>query len=517
MRELQSITNGEWNRARARHLLNRAGFGAPYSAIGELEKMTPAEAVSLMVDYERQPADHRRPDFLSDRSELTGRYMAMRSKEGEDRAMMRQELFRMQRGEMARLQNWWVDRMINTQRPLEEKLTLFWHSHFATSAQDVKLPEPNYQLNQIFRENASGNFRTMVFEVGKSEAMLKYLNNRQNRKNHPNENWARELMELFTLGIGNYTEQDVKEAARAFTGYTERQGEFVFVSRQHDYGEKTFLGKTGNFDGKDIVDIIFEQPECARFISRKLWEYFVYDNPSDELVEGLAKILRDNDYEMKPLLRTLFSSQEFYSEQAMAGQVKSPAQYVVMLQDHLKFERMQGPLVVLGMRVMGQTLFYPPNVKGWDGNRGWITTNTLLARYNIPGYLLTGNRPDIMGRVPPQAREIIQEMMPQGMGGNGNTNGRRRQMAQKIIQRRVAAKVREMYQPLNGQPAGQAVDQMTEYLLGRPIASDQRAELIRALTGGNSESAPFLLANADDDRLSGTLHLILSMSEYQLC
>lgn len=419
----------QWNARTARHLLNRAGFGVPPSAIAKLAAMKPEEAVAAFVDYERFPDKLPGPTWLP-RTYSSREMRRMESQlSEEERRRLRQELQREAREAIGRLQIWWLNRMCHTQRPLEEKLALFWHGHFATSAEKVTDPSRNYHLNEVFRRHGAGNFRRLVTEVGRSPAMLRYLDQAQSNRQKPNENWARELMELFTLGIGHYTETDIKEAARAFTGWTERDGQFHYEARRHDPGLKTFLGRTGYFGGDDIIAIILEQPACAEFICRKLWTYFAYENPEPEIVEGLADTLRRNDYELKPVLRRMFLSRAFYSDKAVGTQIKSPAQLVanLLVQLDAPLEE-RPPIAQLAMRAMGQSLFSPPNVKGWDGGRAWINTNTLLVRYNFASYLVSGVVPDFgrgagSGQLTRQLREALQRKSQanarQGRDGRG--------------------------------------------------------------------------------------------------
>ncbi|MCC6546903.1 DUF1800 domain-containing protein [Candidatus Sumerlaeota bacterium] len=502
-----------WNERNARHLLNRAGFGVPYSSIDSLVRMGAKASIETLVAYDQYPDNIVEPEYSDvDAQEMEIR-AEMKEMAAEDRQKKFNELQRLQREEIESLKVWWIDQMGRTPRPLQEKMTLFWHGHFATSGDKVKEPQSNYDLNKIFRENATGNLKTLTFEVGKSSAMLRYLDNNQNRKGHPNENWSRELMELFTLGIGHYTEDDIKEAARAFSGYTDRRGQFTFVANQHDYGTKTFLGQTGTFDGADIINIIFQQPQAARFISRKLWEYFVYENPSDELVEELATILRTNDYELKPLLRAMFSSQEFYGTKAMAGQIKSPAQYVVMLMDQLQYKPDKKVLINLALRGLGQDLFYPPNVKGWPGNRAWINTNTLLIRYNIPAYVLLGEKPQAK-------RELrLDEVEVNGRIVNQET-GERRKRAERLLadrRRNAIRDIAKVYEPYEGKPAGEALDGVVNHLLGRPIGKVQKTQLMTVLMPGDAPNATFSYSKVGKEKAVAALHLVMSMAEYQVC
>lgn len=497
----------KWDATHARHLLNRAALGVPLSAIPKLVEMGPQKAVGSIVNYDKFADNIVEPDFLTAPMEnAQAREMTM-SMTPDERRAFGQEQQRKFRQEVEQLKDWWLLQMRQSTRPLQEKMVLFWHGHFATSAQKVKEPHANLGLNQIFRTHATGNFKTLTFEVGKSPAMLRYLDNNQNRKGRPNENWARELMELFTMGIGNYTEEDIKEAARAFSGYSDTPQGFRVNQRQHDYGEKTFLGKTGTFDGADIINIIFEQPVTARFISRKLWEFFVYENPSEELVEDLAATLRENDYELKPLLTQIFLSREFHGERAMAGQIKSPAQYLIMLMDQLQTEPMRKQLVSLAMRGLGQDLFFPPNVKGWPGNRAWINTNTLLMRYNIPTYVLMGHRPNMRA-------DLRLDEMAERNGGAANPNARQRAGARENAK---LMDLRKLYRQWEGKPAGQVADGLAAHFLGRPLDGRQREAIADVLTPGTGANTPITEVNYDNARAVAAVHLLLSMAEYQLC
>lgn len=540
-----------WDEAAARHLLNRAGFGVPPAAVARLAAMTPDDAVASFVDYERFPANIKEPDWLSPPADFREMRQMMQGLGEDERRNLRNQMQRTEREAMNRLQMWWLDRICHTERPLEEKLTLFWHGHFATSAEKVREPGYNYGLNQTLRKHASGDFRTLVLEVGKSPAMLRYLDNVQNRRGKPNENWARELMELFTLGIGNYTEQDIKEAARAFTGWTIRNGAFAFDGRQHDTGSKTVLGRTGAFDGEDIVDILLAQPVCAEFLSRKLWTYFAYENPEPEIVKGLASTLRDGGYELKPLLRRIFSSEAFYSARARSSQIKSPAQLVAGLQVQLDVPLTERPPVAaLAMRAMGQSLYYPPNVKGWDGGRAWINTNTFLVRCNLASHFVSGIAPEFGGRArgggaatarrQPDAmmdetmRDRMQETMasdtdrerPAGQDTMPPDNPGRT-FAEALQSRRAAGRrearnpalfqAREFFARFHGMTAGEIVDSLTAYFIGFPLEESQRERLAAILTAGGSPNRPVAITSVPEEDLRAVVQLLLSTPDYQVC
>ena len=274
--------------------------------------------------------------------------------------------------------------MLTTRRPLEEKLTLFWHGHFATGNTKVRDTRMIERQNEMLREHANGSFRDLVVGILKDPAMLVYLDNGENLKDHPNENFGRELLELFTMGVGNYTELDIREASRAFTGWTNDVRDFRFDATQHDFGQKSFLGRTGTFNGEDVIDIILEHPATAEFIAAKVYRYFVREDVTDATHTALGATLRDGGYELKPLLKQIFLSRDFYSPLSYATQIKSPVHLVVSTYRKLGLTKL--PTVPDFGRLtggLGQALFNPPNVAGWAGGRTWITPASLLQRGNL--------------------------------------------------------------------------------------------------------------------------------------
>lgn len=561
----------KWDEKSARHLLNRAGFGVPPAALTKILAMKPEEAVSAFVDYERYPDVLPRPDWLPEIEDYQKlRVMAAGLSEDEKRKL-RQEKMRGEREVMSKLQMWWIDRMCRTPRPLEEKMTLFWHGHFAVSAQKVQSSKANFQLNDILRKHATGDFRKMVTDVGQSAAMLQYLDNQQNVKGKPNENWARELLELFTLGIGNYTEEDIKEAARAFTGWAQRAGIFQFLPRRHDDGQKTVFGKTGTLDGYQVIDLIFQKPACAEFICKKLWTYFAYENPEPEIVKGLAETFRASNYKIKPVLRQMFSSQAFYSPKAVWTQIKSPAQVVVNLLVQLEAPlNEKPPIAQVAMRAMGQQLFYPPNVKGWDGGKAWINTNTLLIRCNFASYLVSGVVPEFEGRkqyggglkklankanggrremmmdddepmmqesmagesgsmsiqadddMPERLREgpAGQDAMANDIPGKTLTEAMKKRREGVLESRRMAMapfNARAFFARFEGMTAEEIVDSAAEYFIGFRLEGAQRQKLIYALAQGVKPGMPVPVMKMAEEDLRATIQLLLSTAEYQLC
>lgn len=390
---LERLARSDWDAAKAAHLLNRAGFGATPDEVRTAAARDPRDVVEELVEYQHIPDAFDHPAWaVAEDADLRPDRAAMRSLTEEERREKQREMRELAMGQMSELRAWWLYRMRYTKRPLQEKLTLFWHGHFATSMEKVRSPYCMYRQNETLRAHAAGNWAELIEAVAKDPAMLIYLDNAQSRARHPNENFARELMELFTLGEGRYTEEDIKESARAFTGWTLDRDRFRFVNltRQHDNGSKVFFGRRGAFDGRDIVRILVEKPEGTAFIARKLWTLFAYEEPEPEAVQAIAEALRQNAYAWKPALKTMFLSRAFYGTRAIRSQVKSPVQWLVGSALVLEAP-LPGPDVCqMILRQLGQELFAPPNVKGWDGGYAWITTNTLMLRYNFAGLLVKG-------------------------------------------------------------------------------------------------------------------------------
>ena len=387
------MSSERWNFTTAAHLLNRAGFSGPPAEIEKVAAMGLEKAVAHFVDYETIPDDTQDPSWAKPDPERGKLFLAARDMSEEERRKKLREVQQSQRQHITELKGWWLERMAKGPRPLQEKLVLFWHGHFATSSEKVKDGYLMWRQNELFRRLANGNWLQMLIEVAQDPAMLVWLDQAQSRKEHPNENFAREVMELFALGEGHYTEKDISEAARALTGwsYDRRTEKFVDRPFQHDSGQKTIFGKTGNFDGQDFLEMIVEQPQAARFITAKLWKFFAAEDPSEEMVTALASTFRRAGNNFKPVLRAMFLSEEFYSPLIIRNQVKSPVQWLVGSVRVLERE-MPPAIICFGLtRNLGQDLFAPPNVKGWDGGVSWITTNNLLARYNQAATLVQGD------------------------------------------------------------------------------------------------------------------------------
>jgi hypothetical protein len=382
---------GAFGRRQAAHLLRRAGFGGTPAEIDALASLGMQGAVASLLHPSKPEVDF--VDYP-------------------DATLLYDPKVRTQTAE-----NWWLDRMLRTQHPMVEKMTLFWHGHFATSIRKVSPAMMVGQIN-LFRSQSLGNFRNLLLAVSKDPAMLVWLDNRYNVAAHPNENYAREVMELFALGLGNYTEDDVKNAARAFTGWTlDKNGAFIFRPNQHDDGIKTFLGHTGPFDGADVLNIIVQQPIHQRFICRKLLEFFVYSDPEPELIEGLAQTYALSGYDLAKTVGTIVRSNVFYSMRAYRALPKSPIEFVIGLQRMMEVKAV--PKDTIGwLQRMGQEPMAPPSVKGWDGGPTWINTSTLLARMNYVNRLVKTAAP---AQPAPATMMSAMAAMPAGVTGSGAT------------------------------------------------------------------------------------------------
>jgi uncharacterized protein (DUF1800 family) len=468
---------GSWGVRQAAHLYRRAGFGGSPDDVARAAGTGVAAAVDGFVHFADTGTLPAQPQLADDmpnpaqRKLLVAAAAAAQANAAPDDTLVkvRQQLGRTRLTNTVAMGNWFLDRMIATPAPLQEKMTLFWHGHF-TSAYEKGIPaQAIVNQNNLFRTNALGNVRELTLNVSQDPAMVRYLDNAQNIKAHPNENYARELMELFTLGIGNYTETDVRESARAFTGWAlDRDYAFQDFPARHDDGSKTFLGRTGNFTGKDIVEIIFTQPAAGRWFAKKLLNFFVYSDPEPALIDAVAALIRKNDYNLQPVMSTLLRSNLFFSDRAYRALVKSPVQFVVG--SYQLFGVRQSDAVALGaLRRMGQVLFHPPNVKGWDGGAAWLNSQTVLTRENFASGLMAkmGNAPWI--------RSAMQTMDSVNMS------------------RAVTATI------LQGDVSTASTAQLAAYLKG------EGASALAMLSGENA-----------DERIRGAAYLTMAMPAYQL-
>ena len=371
------------NQQKNKHLLWRAAFGPMAENVNELEHISQKELYSVLTKtsskkpVEINVASSAFDGLIKGMQDL--RKMQQLTRE------QKQQLRRQSANDLKNLNLTWLSEMINSEAQLREKMSLFWHGHFACRIINIYYQQ---QLLNVIRQNALGNFGDLLREVSKSPAMLSFLNNQQNNKKHPNENFAREVMELFTMGRGNYTENDVKEGARAFTGWGfNRNGEFIERPFLHDTGTKTFLGKTGNFDGDDIIDILLEQKATATFITQKIYKYFVNEEVDKNKIDSLAAGFYQSNYNLQKLMENIFKSEWFYEEKNIGTRIKSPVELLVGIRRLIPMELERPEAQLLIERTLGQILFYPPNVAGWPGGKSWIDSSALMFRMRIPQIL----------------------------------------------------------------------------------------------------------------------------------
>lgn len=368
------------NQTKNQHLLWRAGFGPAVEQLPDLSKYAPVQYYKAVVK-----ASEKKPRYINVANpQLISMYENYMDA-GKRSALTpdeRRDFARRQREAVRDLNIYWLKEMVASPAQLREKMAFFWHGHFACRNQNIFY---NQLLLQVVRENALGNFGTLLKEVSHSAAMLNFLNNQQNRKGRPNENFAREVMELFTLGRGNYTENDIKEAARAFTGWTANpRGEFVFRKNQHDDDVKTFMGKRGDFDGDDILNILLKNKQTAKYITQKIYRFFVNENTDDQIITQLADGFYKSDYDIGKLMKTIFTSEWFYSEKNIGARIKSPVELLAGIQRMVPMELDNDNVLMNLQRLLGQQLLYPPNVAGWPGGKSWIDSSTLMTRMRIP-------------------------------------------------------------------------------------------------------------------------------------
>ena len=357
----------------ARHLLLRAGLGPTPAEVRSLQAATLEDVLDRWLTT---PGPVRPPAFASEPPWQPPE--VWRAMSDDERRAYRQ----LQNRYRQELKDWWFHQLVTTSSPLHERMTLFWHGHFTSSLEKVATPVLMYRQNLLFREHALGNFADLLRAVARDPAMLIYLDNRFNRKDHPNENFARELLEVFTLGEGHYEEADVKSAARAFTGWTthRHEGAFVFNLAAHDVAEKRFLGITGPLSGEDVIDRLLASPRTAEHVVTRLWREFVSPTPDAEQVRRWATEWREQGYDIAPLMRRILASEPFWNPQNRGTLVKSPVEFVVGTLRLLDLSPVYTPSPANAARAQGQDLFDPPNVKGWPDGVEWIDAQTLLGR-----------------------------------------------------------------------------------------------------------------------------------------
>ncbi len=450
---------------RIKHLYQRAGFGASPEEWALLQ----GQQFSTALEQLFTQANAVPPLTVASFEDLAEATMADRRKAGR----LLTQSYALE----------WLDRMADpSESALLERLTLFWHDHFACRSLFGHLAIQ--QLNTL-REHALGSFRDLCLAVAKDPAMIRYLNNQQNKKNSPNENFARELLELFTVGRGHYTEQDIKEAARAFTGWgSNYKGNFRFRARDHDYGQKTFLGQSGRFNGEDIIRIILDRQESAEFLVRKFWDYYVSAPVDESLIQELATVYFESDYHTETLLRHLFSANWFYEERFRAGQIKSPIVLLIGLRRTLDLEFGKPAAQTRLLRALGQILFDPPNVAGWPGGRHWIDNATLMLRLNIGAGLLSKRELDLRYRNQPEL-EILSDPSTRKLD--------------------ASVTLQALLNMITGTDLATDFAILTDYLLPGPNRVD-------------TENLAALVDNTEgEERLRRMLLVLFSLPEYQTC
>ncbi|WP_288442138.1 DUF1800 domain-containing protein [uncultured Chryseobacterium sp.] len=364
-----------------KHLLWRAGFGV---GINQIDGLKNKNIKTLMNELFKEESfseiTYDTPDPVSVADYMNSTAPAEKKK----------EMQRINREQNNELNLNFLNSIVNSKEQMREKMAFFWHGHFASRVQN---PRFNKQLLNTIRKNALGNFKDLLFEVSQSPAMLNFLNNQQNKKDHPNENFAREVMELFTMGRGNYTEKDVREGARAFTGWSyDKEGNFKERKNLHDEGSKTFLGKTGNFDGNDVLNIILEQKTTAQFITTKIYKFFVNEKPDQEIVNQLSANFYHSGYDIKKLMTEIFSSTWFYDQKNIGNRIKSPVELMAGIMRILPMHIQNPENLIVYQKLLGQMLLYPPNVAGWPNGKSWIDSSTLMLRLQVP-QIWSGLRP----------------------------------------------------------------------------------------------------------------------------
>ena len=573
---IEPITSQDWDINKAKHLLERAGFGGTPEEIKFLYSLGLSKAIEHLVYYENisvsempkfDESDIHDPGLINfppsrpattKLAKETGEALGIKVKESGNRKLqpiVNKFFFwlRASRLETKRVAYWWADRMISSPRPLEEKMTLFWHNHFANNETKVRDYRKLLLQNETFRIHATGNFRDLIIATAKDPAMLYFLDAGQNIKGSPNENFAREIMELFTLGVGNYEEKDIREAARAFTGWNTNDLEFVVNKDLHDNESKTILNKTGNFSWEDVIDILLSQEAASKFIVKKLYKEFVNENINDDIISDFAHVLEQNNFELKPLLAAIFSSKDFYSEQNRGSHIKSPVELVISTYKKLGLNNTPGvPDFNQSTTAMGQTLFWPPTVAGWAGGRSWITPALLMERGNFARSFLYPDidfidkdfySPDpkiiVMHKAIREGADITTATKSSNGGDSMMMMSEANMMADRdedfntrygsyrgwqmavskvkpIIRDTININFTKMVLDSGAKNTSEAVDYLINRFLTVKINSEKRTMIISFLNNNLGTNNIIEAKTYLEDPLKMVLHLIMSQPEYQL-
>ena len=469
------------------HLFWRAGFGATPDVI-QHESRRPIKKVVrdlLRANDTFTPLTVVESEQLVDKKALRGMV-----REGAlDREMLKQKI-KQDTEHIRDLNVLWVETMATGKSALREKMALFWHGHFACR---VRNPGAIQQYLNTIRQHALGKFSDMLMAVSKEPAMLQFLNNQQNKKNAPNENFAREVMELFTLGRGNYTEHDIKDAARAFTGWGfDAEGGFLFRKNQHDDGPKTIFGQTGSFVGEDVVRLLLEKKQTARFVTGKLYRFLVDDQPADAAtnarIDSLADQFYASGYDIADLLQTILTADWFYEPKYVGTRIKSPVELLAGMQHTLDITFEQKQSVMFIQRTLGQVLLYPPNVAGWPGGRNWIDSSSLLFRMQLPNVLLQAAQVNIR---PKEDGDVNTEVLARRNKGPMS----------------ATVSWTAFEQVFDKVSADKLPDELAAYLLQQPLGKTQRTLVLQRVKPGSDHSEQIRILTA----------AIMALPEYQLC
>ncbi len=454
------------------HLFLRAGFGETPDRINSLLNAPISKIVDGLFTESQECKDIN--------------YLPYPLKENEEKngvgGFKLIKMFLKSFGEMEELNNEWLFKMTYTPAVLREKMTFFWHNHFSTSTPLAYLMQ---EQNNTLRRNALGKFGDLLHAIAKDPAMIIYLNNQQNKKAHPNENFAREVMELFTLGVGNYTEKDIKEGARAFTGWeVDGKGQFVFNEKVHDFDEKEFLGQKGNFKGEDILDIILSNKQVAVYLCTKIYREFVNPTVNTDRVQTLADSFFKSGYDISVLMREIFTSDWFYDDENIGAKVISPVELIVRFKKLVSVEAKNNKTLIDVQKALGQVLFFPPNVAGWKGGNTWIDSTSLLLRLSMPMYIIRGVGLKIKAK--PHFEENPEDMPPEDERGKIESDWTALDNAFKNL------------------PAESQMDSMLEYFIQCDTSRIDRNLLKTTWT------------DSDKDNLTLSMAAIMTLPEFQL-
>ena len=476
--------NHQTKQQQLRYLFARAGFGATPAELNEASRSTLRKVVRQLVSNGKSVASLQvvEPDENRTKRQLKGMF-----RQGQlDKEMLREQI-RANAQKVRDLNLQWLDQMASGTDVLREKMALFWHGHFACRTMG-RNPLFMQQYANTLRQHALGNFRDLLMAASKEPAMLQFLNNQQNRKNAPNENFAREVMELFTLGRGNYSEFDIKEAARAFTGWQfTPEGEFVFRAQVHDDGEKKIFGKTGTFNGEDVIAMLLENPQTARFITAKIYRSFVNETEDEKRVDQLANQFYESGYDIAALMETIFMADWFYDAKNIGAHIKSPVELLVGLRHTLGVQFDQPQPQIFVQRTLGQLLFYPPNVAGWPGGKNWIDSSSLLFRMQLPNYVLKAAEVTVQ---PKEDGDVNTQLLARKGGATFHTTVNWDDFEKEFTKTTNA-----------GLP-----DALAAFLLPFPLRPDQRILIEKQTKTGKSRSEQIRMVTA----------ALMSLPEYQL-